>query len=856
LIERSRWRDLEWRGLGGMAKGIHVGHPEITQVFAFANIRIDATAHRLVRDGKEVALEPKAFAVMLEFLAHPGQLLSRDQLLDAVWGHSFVTPATLNRIIVQLRRALDDDSEHPRFIQTVHGLGYRFIAAFEDSAAMVAPTLRFAPPVRARLPERTGPLIGRGRGIGHLVELIRVNRLVTVAGPGGIGKTQAALEAARLSAADFPDGVWLFDCTPFTDGDGLVRWVAGMFDIRGTIDAEELTIGLSELLHPRRALLVFDNAERIAESLGTIIASLTAGSMDIHVLVTSQRRLNCIGETLYWLPSLETPPQDDWGNDQAVERLAQVPSVQLLLTRSRAFASGFGLTVANASCVAEICRRLDGIPLALELAAARLRLLSPEQLLARLGDRFLSLSEVNPNRPARHQTLHALIEWSFTLLSEREQALLSGLSVFAGACTLGGAEAIGAVLGFGEELTLEILGGLVDKSLLAVDVTTDPPSYRLLDIVRLFAKDRLADSTNEARVREAHLLHFVEFSRLANAEGLGERQPLWLERIRREWANLHIAFDYAIGDKKFAARALELTGNLCWYFRAHTDYLEPVALLERALCEVPEPSPVRAQALVAAGVLLHHSRKSEQAIKRLRQGIDLAQLQGNRWLAGAGQAICAFELAIQGDFSAAEDAVTASLEIADLLDDDWLRSNGLLSRGIGHSFNGRHAQAVSCMGDALAYVASSGDYFQRAYTQINLALQRFYIGDLRGAARDWLPCLDAFIRAQHMRGAAGVVEGTAYLAAERGDFPEAARFLAAAARMRRITGGPLVPQWREAQMIAEKKTNDAMGTEFERAQQSAVAARFEDVVGEARALLARIADAQPARADASNPSGS
>ncbi len=839
-----------------MGKDVHVGHPEFTQVFAFANIRIDATAHRLVRGGEEVALEPKAFAVLLEFLAHPGQLLTRDQLLDAVWGHSFVTPATLNRIIVQLRRALADDSEHPRFIQTVHGLGYRFIADLEDPAAPLAPTLRFAPPARARLPERTGTLIGRGLGIGHLVELVRANRLVTVAGPGGIGKTQAALEAARLVAAEFPDGVWLFDCTPFTDGEGLVRWVAGMFDIRGTIDEEELTVALAELLHPRSALLVFDNAERIAERLGSIIGSLMAGSMDIHVLVTSQRRLNCSGETLHWLPSLETPPRDEWASEQAVERLAQIPAVQLLLTRSRAFASGFELTPTNASCVAEICRRLDGIPLALELAAARLRLLSPEQLLARLDDRFLNLSEANPNRPARHQTLHALIEWSFTLLSEREQALLTGLSVFAGACTLGGAEAIGGVLGFGDEQTLDILGGLVDKSLLTVDVTTDPPSYRLLDIVRLFAKERLATSNDEARAREAHLLHFVEFSRLAKTDWFGERQPFWLERIRREWANLHIAFDYAIGRKDLAARALELTGNLCWYFRAHTDYVEPVALLERALCEVPESSPARAQALVAAGMLLHHSRKGEQSVQRLRQGIALAQAQGNRWLAGAGQAICAFELAIQGHFSAAEEAVMAALEIGDMLDDDWLRSNALLSLGISHSFNGRHEQAVSCMSQALAYPALSGDYFHRAYTQINLALQRFYVGDLRGAARDWLSCLDAFIRSQHMRGAAGVVEGTAYLAAERGAFPQAARFLAAAARMRRITGGPLVPQWREAQMIAEKKTIEAMGTEFAREQQAAVAARFEDVVGEARTLLARIVDAQPARTGASHPSGS
>ncbi|HXE66428.1 MAG TPA: winged helix-turn-helix domain-containing protein, partial [Rhodanobacteraceae bacterium] len=245
-----------------------------TGTFVFADVVIDAGAHQLLRGGEEFAVEPKAFAVLLEFLSHPGQLLSRDQLLDAVWGHSFVTPATLNRIVAQLRRALADDSEAPRCIQTVHGLGYRFIAPLEHVPEKTAPALRFAPPARARLPERTEPLIGRDGAIETLKRMLQDHRLVTITGPGGLGKTQAALETARSVATDFPDGVWLFDCTPQTDGDALVRWLAGMFDIHATTDADQLIARLGELLQTRQLLLVFDNCERIAEPLGKAVASL------------------------------------------------------------------------------------------------------------------------------------------------------------------------------------------------------------------------------------------------------------------------------------------------------------------------------------------------------------------------------------------------------------------------------------------------------------------------------------------------------------------------------------------------------------------------------------------------------
>ncbi|HJU25033.1 MAG TPA: winged helix-turn-helix domain-containing protein, partial [Rhodanobacteraceae bacterium] len=673
-----------------MAKGGNAAQPAAPGKFAFADVVVDAGAHRLLRGGREIAIEPKAFAVLLEFLAHPGRLLSRDQLLDAVWGHAYVTPATLNRLIAQLRRALADHAGKPQCIQTVHGLGYRFIASLQYTAEEVSSSLRFAPPARARIPERTTPLIGRDHDIEALRRLLRENRLVTVTGPGGIGKTQAALETARTIGIDFTDGIWLFDCTAQTDERGLARLLSGTFEIRVAADAEDLVARLRELLHARRALLVFDNCERVTAALGPVLTSLLAACAELRALVTSQRRLNCPGESLYPLPALELPPQGEWISDEQLTILARVPAVQLLLTRSRTFASGFALTAANAGDVAKLCHCLAGLPLALELAAARLRLLSPEQLLARMDDRLLTLAEENPSRPARHQTLRALIEWSFALLSGREQMLLCGLSIFIGACTLGGATAMGAALGLDESQTLDLLGGLMDKSLLTMDGATNPPSYRLLDSVRLFAQERLAAGGGETCARMAHMAYFTQFTERAHKELLGAQQRVWLDRIKREWGNLHAAFEFALTRQDLADGAVALVGNLCWYFRVNTDYGHSAQFLEMALGAGRGSMRHRAWALVALGIVLHHCQAHDQSAPRLREGIALALQLGDRWLAGAGQAVLAFELATCGDFSAAEDCVQGALGVARAQGDSWLRSMALLSRGAALALNDRH----------------------------------------------------------------------------------------------------------------------------------------------------------------------
>ncbi|MBQ4853822.1 winged helix-turn-helix domain-containing protein [Rhodanobacter sp. B2A1Ga4] len=564
--------------------------------FCFADVQVDVGAHRLTRDGNEIDIEPKAFAVLLEFLAHPDQLLSRDQLLDAVWGHVYVTQTTLNRLVVQLRRALGDDIKSPRCIQTVHGLGYRFIAPLTCTPGVTSVAVSFAPPVHARLPERTGALIGREQAIIELGNLLDSARLVTITGPGGIGKTQAALETARVCAPGFPDGVWWFDFTACTKDEGLAQILGDAFGIRSSDGEDNPLERLAEVLRPRRVLLVLDNCERVAEPLGRIVESLLSLCADLRILITSQQRLHCPGEALCFLPPLETPASGSWSTADEIAQLMTVPAVQLLITRSRSLASGFTLTAANAAAVAELCRHLDGLPLALELAAARLRLLSPEQLLLRMQDRFRWLADVPSGRTLHHQTLSALIAWSFALLSEREQALLCALAVFAGGWTLHGATTIGTVFELSGEQTLDLLGGLVDKSLVAVDTTIDPPRYGLLDSVRLFALEQLGKSGDEARVRRAHLRHCIDFTARVDAQVRGQRQQLWVGRVLREKANLQAAFEFALAHADLADEAITLCSNLCWYFRIQGDYRQANQWMDLALRQSDTQNLHRARA--------------------------------------------------------------------------------------------------------------------------------------------------------------------------------------------------------------------------------------------------------------------
>ncbi len=285
---------------------------------------VDPANRRFALGTTAIDLEPKVFAVILQLLAQPGALLERNELLDAVWGHRYVTPSTLNRVIALARRAFGDDPDNPRYIQTVYGSGYRYVGPFEVIESGMAPVpVRFAPPPAARLPARLDTLIGRAREIETLADLFVTHRAITILGTGGIGKTQCALEYARLVSADYPDGVWFFDLAPLSSADQWLRALAGALGIASD-GIEELLKKVTALLQGRRTLLVLDNCDRIATDVGIRVFDLLRSTETLKVLATSQVPLSFVAEQQMQMPPLELPVVGD-GAEQSLDEITAAP---------------------------------------------------------------------------------------------------------------------------------------------------------------------------------------------------------------------------------------------------------------------------------------------------------------------------------------------------------------------------------------------------------------------------------------------------------------------------------------------------------------------------------------------------
>ena len=812
-------------------------HPGI---YEFAGVRVDASAYRLTRGDEEVLLEPKAFAVLLEFLAHPGEMLSRDALLDAVWGHRYVTPATLNRLIVLLRRALGDDPEAPRCIQTVHGKGYRFVAtlAGEVESPAAPRELRFAPPPAARVPARMGAIIGRECEVADVCTILESSRLLCIVGAGGMGKTTVALEAARVCGAQFADGAWFLDLSAPSGGACAESAIATTFGVRGGSD-EANRQRLIAMLAARRALLVLDNCERVADELGDFVTRLLEACPDIHILVTSQRRLNCRSEIVYALPALALPPLREWNSAQAVAELATVASIQLLLARARALAAPFELSVANAASAAELCRRLDGMPLAIELAAVRLRVLDPAQLLDRLNERFGWLA--GNGRTERHQTLGLLLAWSFSLLDDEERRLLCALSVFAGGWTLEATVDFACMLEIDAARVVDLLGGLADKSLLVIEPDFDPPRYRLLDSVRLYARLRLAEGRDEELARRSHFVHLHKLSQMAVAEIHGPRQAHWNNWLLQQATEIELALAFAQDQPDLHTAALNFVANFGWCMRGCGDYRRSQRWIDTALSLVPQACVDRAHALIFAGMVAHHRGCHTDCERDFRAGIEMARTFGEERVAATGAALLAFELSMCARYDEARAQVDFALEATD---DLLVHSLAQLSRGLILARLGEHRAAIAELQEAAALVdCTDGDPFQLAYVLINLALQLFESGSPREAARTWMRTMDLMIRLSQLRGVAGCIEGTAYLATGCGEHDYAARFLATAAHGRKLTGAPLFAQWFNAHAAASATVRAALGDDvFAAVENDPAILRIEEIAVEARALLRHLAE--------------
>ncbi|HWG70133.1 MAG TPA: winged helix-turn-helix domain-containing protein [Steroidobacteraceae bacterium] len=794
------------------------------------------TANRIFRKGgTEHALEPKVFAVLTHLVMRPGELLTREQLLDAVWGHRYVTPSTLNRVIALARRSLADDAEEPRFIQTVHGSGYRYVGPVEKAvASSPEPRARFAPPVSVRLPAPLHTLIGRGRELGQIEALLDGGRSLTLLGTGGMGKTQCALSFAHAHAHRYPDGVWFFDLAPMRRADEWLQTLALALTI-APCGERELLRKITEIFADRRALLLLDNCDRLSAGVGSLAFEMLRGTEHLKILATSQQRLSFVGERVLRLPPLELPAVGQPSDENELQQIEAAPAVALLLARIRDAQSEFRLTLVNAQAIVGICERLDGMPLALELAAARFALLSPEQVLERLDHRFRFLIGDAAGRDHRHRNLIALLDWGFALLSPDEQRLLAWLGVFVQGWTVEAVIDLAPAFGASPEDAVDLLTGLANKSLVTVDQSASPPRYRLLESVREFALERLNMFGDERRARDAHLAYVLRMTEAAHTDLLGIRMRERIALLGREHGNISSASEYAVGAGGKPQAALRIAGLLILYFKAHGEFALATRLCDRALAAAPSMrSRELAQAQLCQGISVFFSSKVT-ADQRLLSAISIAREVGDEWTEAYACGHLALWRIHFGQSEQAAEHLAAVERLAEKQNDELLRGLAGLARGwlcLAAEDTERAVEVLRSVRDL------SADSHQHHFIGMYIGLALFRGGDLAGAAAEWHEAMLNAIAVAHLRGVAGSVEGCGYLAEQLGSAEEACRFLSAAEQFRQRSGSPLFSFWYRHNESARARLRSALGpNRYDALVRAGARMRAEDVINEAAEYL-------------------
>jgi predicted ATPase/class 3 adenylate cyclase/DNA-binding CsgD family transcriptional regulator len=593
------------------------------------------------------------------------------------------------------------------------------------------------PVPRHNLPAQPTSFVGRAAELAELRSLVSTgSRLVTIAGPGGIGKSRLALQVAAEVLDGASDGVWLVELAPVAEPELAARTVAAVLKVReepGRLILDTLVDAVGD----RHLLVVLDNAEHVLGAVAKLADAMMRCCPQAYLLVTSREPLGTSGEHLFRVPPLAVPP----AGQAAPDRLAAFESVQLFTERAALHRQGFALDQANAAAVAAVCVRLDGIPLALELAAARLGSLSVPEISSRLDQRFGLLTGGSRTALPRHQTLRALIDWSYDLLIPEEQIMLGQLSVFAGGWTLAAAEAVTAGGSTGEWQVLDHLAALVDKSLVQAEEIQGSMRYRLLETIRQYAAERLARRPGSAldETRAAHRNHYLALVETAGPHLRGPDETVWLDRLQVEFDNLRAALAFSLADPDGAEPGLRLAAGLRWFciMRGHSgEVLEALhVLLERP--DAHMPTLTRARALNASCHLLNHFGDDSMIPALAGEAIKIARsLADAAATADALSHLCWFRLE-RGDLPAALAQIDEAVGLARTTGDPRLMADLLGRRAVFKGEEGDLDAAFADNQEALAQSRAAGDDYRVAITLANLGVYEVSAGQL-GAARTHL----------------------------------------------------------------------------------------------------------------------
>jgi predicted ATPase/class 3 adenylate cyclase len=591
---------------------------------------------------------------------------------------------------------------------------------------VVAPQLQHDfPPLRSldsrpnNLPRQLTTFVGRQREIGDAKALLSSSPLMTLTGPGGVGKTRLAIEIAGELLDEFPEGMWFVDLSPVNEPDFVVPAIASALGVMPA-PGQPILETVTEHLRGRRVLILLDNCEHLLEITAQTINSLLRSCGMLKVLATSREGLAIEGEAAYPVPSLTVP---DPARVSAGD-ISQFDSMQLFVERAMAAVPGFAITDRNAAPIAQICRRLDGVPLALELAAARVRALPVEQIAARLDDRFRLLTGSSRVTVPRHQTLRQTIDWSHDLLADDERAVFRRLAVFAGGSTLEAAEAVCAGDPVEPYEVLDLLSRLVDKSLLVAETEGAEARYRQLETIRQYARDRLIESGEARDTLRRHRDWYLAMVAEAEPEFFrGPESAAWLDRLDGEHDNLRSALQWSLDEPGEVRRGLQLAGGLWRFWEIRGHLAEGRAWLEGFLAaDTGEASALQADAYTGAGILAFMLGDQAGAAALHQRSLELHRVVGD----ADGIALAANNLAnaavLSGDYATARELYESVIPWAQDRGDDRMLGFAIVNMAEAVALGGDAEQARSQYEEGIASFRKAGDRWSEAFALDSLGV--------------------------------------------------------------------------------------------------------------------------------------
>ncbi|HKT23336.1 MAG TPA: tetratricopeptide repeat protein [Terriglobales bacterium] len=807
--------------------------------YQFGDFTLDVAKGCLIKAGQEVKLRPKVFEALKYLVENPGRLVSKKELIQAVWPDSFVTDDSLVQCTVELRRALDDHKQG--LLKTVPRRGYLFTPnvlrqrvpaeEFEENFEgdeTAGPPFTAARKKRFDVPHPRTTLIGREQQVAGAADLLlrRDVRLLTLVGPGGAGKTRLALAVAAAVSDHFTSGVQFVGLGAISNRDLVGSAIVKALDVQQPAGRTVAQVIAAELHDSGPFLLVLDNFEQLLPA-ATLVAELLETCPPLKILITSRACLRIYGEQ-------EFP----------VAPLAQDSAIELFVQRAKAVRPSFAVTPENEMPIREICSKLDGLPLAIELAAARTRVLSPVTMLDRLQSRLQLLIGGARDLPERQQTLRSAIDWSHDLLNEAEQKLFRRISVFVGGCTLEAAE---AVCNTHYDLDLDVFEGissLIDKNLLqSFEVRGAEPRFIMLDTIREYALESLRCSGEEHKVLRAHAAYCLVLAEEGNPELNAIDRAAWLARCDSEIDNLRSSLDWLFQNRELEwGLRLSIALFRFWDMREHLT--EGRARLETIVQLVGDDYPrERAQIWTFLGALTTSQGEFATAHGYLSQSLSLYEELGDKWGIGTALNALAVNARDLGDYATAQKIFEKSLAFWRAASDRVSTARGLHNLAnvlrVRGDYSGAHSAAreattifeelgdhsgaawsINLEGDISSEqgnITAARELYQRALSLFREAADRWGCarsltdlgviysdrGDYSSALQAYAEALQIFVDLGHRRGLARTLEGYARLALAQGQPKRALKLAGAAAHLRSLVGAPL----RHAE---QEKLNEAL----------------------------------------------